>query len=74
MAAGYAHLEASDYRYCGDGRILDVDGAKNIGMTPILLDAQSKISFEMRTDGGRVEYLAVNSWNVLKDYVLKSFS
>lgn len=69
-AAGYAHLDPTDCWYCGDGRIPDVDGAKNSGMTPVLLDVKSEIPFEMRTDGGRGEYLAINHWDVLKEYIL----
>lgn len=68
-AAGYAHLSPSDCWYCGDGRIPDVDGAKNSGMTPVLLDEKSSIPFEMRNDGGRGEYLTVNHWNVLKEFL-----
>lgn len=68
-AASYAHLDPVDCWYCGDGRIPDVDGAKNSGMTPVLLDRKSQIPFEMRTDGGRGEYLTVNHWNVLKEHL-----
>lgn len=69
-AANYAHLDAADCWYCGDGRIPDVDGAKNAGMTPVLLDTKMEKTFEMRTDGGRGEYLAVNSWNVLREVLM----
>lgn len=69
-AASYAHLAPSDCWYCGDGRIPDVDGAKNSGMIPVFYDRDAELTFEMRTDGGRGEYLAVNHWNVLKDYLL----
>lgn len=70
-ASNYAHLEPEDCWYCGDGRIPDVDGAKNAGMTPVLLDEKSEIPLEFRTDGGRGEYMTVNNWNVLKDYLEK---
>lgn len=70
-ASRYAHLEPSDCWYCGDGRIPDVDGGKNSGMTPVLLDEKSNIPLELRTDGDRGEYMTVNNWNVLKDYLLK---
>lgn len=70
-AAGYAHLEPSDCWYCGDGRIPDVDGAKNSGMTPVLLETKAELPFEFRTDGGTGEYLVVNSWYVLKEHILK---
>ena len=70
-ASRYSHLEPSDCWYCGDGRIPDVDGAKNCGMAPVLLDEKSDIPLEFRTDGGRGEYMTVNNWNVLKDYLNK---
>ena len=68
-AAGFAGLAPADCWYCGDGLIPDVDGARNGGMTPVLLDEKSCVPFEMRTDGGREEYLAVNNWNVLKNHI-----
>lgn len=68
-AASYAHIDTADCWYCGDGRIPDVDGAKNSGMTPVLLDVKSEIPFEMRTDGGRGEYLTVNHWDILKNHI-----
>ncbi len=69
-AAAYAHLDLSDCWYCGDGRIPDVDGARNSGMTPILLDVKAEKSLEMRTDGGNGEYMTVNNWNVLREHLL----
>lgn len=71
-AANYAHIDPSDCWYCGDGRIPDVDGAKNCGMTPILLEETAQLPFEMRTDGRRGEYLTVNHWNVLRDFLLQN--
>lgn len=68
-AANFAHLDPADCWYCGDGRIPDVDGARNGGMTPVLLDEKSAVPFEMRADGGQGEYLAVNNWNVLKEHL-----
>lgn len=70
-ATSYAHLSPAECWYCGDGRIPDVDGAINAGLSPILLDTKSNISLEMRTDGGNGEYMAVNCWDALKDYLLK---
>ncbi len=72
-AACYAHLEPADCWYCGDGLIPDVDGALNSGMTPVLLDEKSELPLEMRTDGGREEYMTVNNWFVLAKY-LKNFN
>lgn len=70
-AANFAHLNTAQCWYCGDGRIPDIDGGRNAGMTPVLLDTKSKIPFEMRSDGGQGEYLTVNNWNVLADYLDK---
>jgi FMN phosphatase YigB (HAD superfamily) len=68
-AANFAGVEATECWYCGDGRIPDVDGAKNSLMTPVLLDVTSQIPFEYRTDGGRGEYLTVNHWKELAEYI-----
>ncbi len=68
-AAGFAGLDLADCWYCGDGLIPDVNGARNGGMTPVLLDEKSSVPFEMRTNGGREEYLTVNNWNVLKNHI-----
>ncbi|MBQ8575481.1 MAG: HAD family hydrolase [Clostridia bacterium] len=70
-AAAYAHVDPADCWYCGDGRVPDVNGARNGGMTPVLLDTKSEIPAEMRTDGGKGEYLAINHWNVLADLLTK---
>lgn len=68
-AANYAKVKPENCWYCGDGRIPDVDGAKNAGMTPVLLDRRSSVPYEMRTDGGRGEYLTVNHWKVLEEMI-----
>ncbi|MBE6755664.1 MAG: hypothetical protein E7555_04340 [Ruminococcaceae bacterium] len=70
-ATNYAHVNPENCWYCGDGKIPDVDGAKNAGITPVLLDTESSLPFEMRTEIGRGEYLTVNSWIVLKAYIKK---
>ena len=64
-AAAYAGVDPADCWYCGDGRIPDVDGARNGGMTPVLYDAKSDIPLEFRTDGGNGEYMTVNNWDEL---------
>lgn len=69
--SNYAHLEPEDCWYCGDGRIPDVDGAKNAGIIPVLLDEKSEIPLEFRADEGTGEYMTVNNWNVLKEYLEK---
>lgn len=70
-AANYAHLNPDACWYCGDSLIPDVDGAKNAGMTPVLLDEKSEIPLEFREEGGRGEYMTINNWNVLSEYLKK---
>lgn len=70
-ATNYSNLEPSECWYCGDGRIPDVDGAKNAGMTPVLLDKKSKKTLEFRADSGRSEYMTINNWKVFKEYLEK---
>lgn len=67
-AACKAGINPTDCWYCGDGRIPDVDGAKNAGMAPVLFDINSENPVEFRTDGNRGRYLAVNSWVSLMNY------
>ena len=50
-AAVYTHLDLSDCWYCDNGRLPDVDGAINSGITPILLDVKVEKPLGMRTDG-----------------------
>ena len=64
-AANYAHLDPEDCWYCGDGVIPDVDGARNGGMTPVLIDSKAQQPVEYRTDGGREAYLTVRHWDEL---------
>lgn len=69
-AANYAQLNPADCWYCGDGRIPDVTGAKNGGMHPVLLKKDAQCPFEMRNDGNNGEYITINHWNVLKEYII----
>lgn len=68
-ATNYAHVNPENCWYCGDGKIPDVDGAKNAGMTPVLLDRESSLPFEMRKDNEGGEYLAVNNWDFLREHI-----
>ncbi len=68
-ATGLAGLAPSDCWYCGDGKVPDVDGAHNGGMTPVLLDRKSEKPQEFRENGNGAPYLTVNSWNVLREYI-----
>lgn len=68
-AAGFAGLAPADCWYCGDGRVPDVEGAFAGGMTPVLYSPDAARPFEMRSDAGKGEYLAVSSWSVLGDMI-----
>ena len=68
-ATKYANVNPDDCWYCGDGKIPDVDGAKNAGMLPVLIDEKSEIPLEFREEGGREVHMAVNNWNVLNEYL-----
>lgn len=68
-ALKYAGLKSKDCWYCGDGKIPDVYGASDCGMTPVLFDVKSDVPLEFRNDDICEKYLAVNNWNVLKDYI-----
>ena len=70
-ALKYVHLNPEDCWYCGDSLIADVDGAKNSGVVPVLIDEKSEIPLEFRNDGRRGEYMTVNNWNVLTEYLKK---
>ncbi len=72
-AANYAHLPAEDCWYCGDNRNADVDGAFGVGMTPVLIDEKSDTPSEFKTDGSG-EYLTVNCWAELTEYLKHNFS
>lgn len=67
-AANYARVSPEACWYCGDSIIPDVNGAKNAGMAPVLLDLKSEVPFEFR-DNGNGRYLTVNSWNALRQYL-----
>ena len=68
-ALKYARLDPSECWYCGDGRIPDVFGSSNCGITPVLLDVKSSTPLEFRKDEHCENYLTVNNWNALKDYI-----
>ena len=69
-AAKYAHLSLEDCWYCGDSKIPDVDGGQRAGMKPVLIDEKSDVALEFRNDGIKGEYMTVNNWNVLREYLL----
>ncbi len=68
-ALKYADLMPEDCWYCGDGLKPDVYGASACGMTPVLLDVNSSLPLEFRSDVVCEKYLTVNNWNELKEYI-----
>ncbi len=64
-----AELDPSECWYCGDGRLPDVYGSSLCGMTPVLLDVKSSVPLEFRNDEYCKNYLTVNNWNALKNYI-----
>lgn len=70
-ALSYSRLNPEDCWYCGDSKIPDVGGAQAVGMTPVLIDEKSGIPLEFRKDGIKGEYMTVNNWNALKEYLEK---
>ena len=70
-AVKYAKLDFGACWYCGDNIIPDVYGASACGMAPVLLDVNASASVELRKDNKCKEYLAVNSWNALREFIKK---
>ena len=68
-ALKYASLNPSECWYCGDGKIPDVYGSSRCGISPVLIDEKSETHFEFRNDEVCENYLAINNWNALKDFV-----
>lgn len=64
-AAAYAGVDPVDCWYCGDSLVPDVDGSRNGGMTPVLIDEKSAIPAQYRTEDGREPYFTVNHWDEL---------
>jgi putative hydrolase of the HAD superfamily len=63
LALKKAKLQASEVWYCGDNGICDVDGAKNIGITPVWYKGAiqtSKITPEL-------ECISIHDWEELKN-------
>ena len=69
-ALGYAGLEPNDCWYCGDGFVPDIIGSSGVGMTPVLINTKSETDLEINQVNDK-EYIAVNNWYALRDYVLK---
>ena len=70
-ALNYASLSPSDCWYCGDSKIPDVYGSSRCGMSPVLIDKNSEKDFAFRSDEHCENYIAVNNWNALKEFLSK---
>ena len=69
VAVGYAGLKNSECWYCGDTKVPDIDGGSGAGLTPVLIDERSETALEIRSDCAAGEYMTVNSWEVLAEYL-----
>lgn len=69
VAVGYAELEPDECWYCGDSKIPDIDGGSGAGLHPVLIDVRSEIPMEMRSNCVNGEYMTVNNWEVLAEYL-----
>ena len=69
IAASFAGLKPSDCWYCGDGVRPDVYGALKAGMHPVLIDRSSDNSLTFRTYEGMGEYMVINHWDKLSEYI-----
>lgn len=68
-ALKYAGINPEDCWYCGDGINPDVYGASACGITPVLLDVNSSVPLELRSDDICENYMAVNNWNVMREFL-----
>lgn len=71
-AAKYAGVDPARCWYCGDGFNPDVRGALGAGMLPVFFDpdAEEPLS-KQRYDGS--DYLLVNRWDALREYLAEFF-
>lgn len=69
IAASSAGVNASDCWYCGDGFRPDVYGALKAGMHPVLIDRSADNSLTFRTYEGMGEYMVINHWDKLSEYI-----
>ncbi len=68
-AVNFAGLKPEECWYCGDGKIPDVDGGSNAGLSTVLLKVSEAkpLSWEINSDNR--EYLTINHWNELTEYI-----
>ena len=69
IAVRYANLDAAECWYCGDSFTPDVYGAKNAGLNPVLIDANSSTPKEFKNQDSVGEYMVVNNWHELKKHL-----
>ena len=68
-AANSAGISPSECWYCGDTFIADVKGSLDAGMFAVHLNKTANTPSEICTDESNREYLRVNTWNALINYL-----
>ena len=68
-ALSYFSLKPDECWYCGDSKIPDVYGSSRYGITPVLIDEEAEKEIEFRSDDQCSNYLTINNWNTLNDFV-----
>jgi FMN phosphatase YigB (HAD superfamily) len=71
-ALKFAGTEAESCWYCGDSFVPDVCGSSGVGMSPVLIDKNSETPLCLQDDG-KVEYMIINSWRALSEYLINAF-
>lgn len=68
-AVNFAGLTPQECWYCGDGKIPDVDGGSNAGLSTVLLKVSETKPFSWEINSNNKEYLTINNWNELTEYI-----
>ncbi len=68
-AVNFAGLSVEECWYCGDGKIPDVDGGSNAGLSTVLLKVTELKPFSWEINSNNKEYLVINNWNNLTEYI-----
>ena len=68
-AVNFAGLSVEECWYCGDGKIPDVDGGSNAGLSIVLLKVTELKPFSWEINSNNKEYLVINNWNNLTEYI-----
>ncbi len=69
IAVSYAGLNADECWYCGDSFTPDVYGAKQAGLTPVLIDTKSPAELQFKADADVGEYMVINHWDELTKHI-----